>query len=357
MWLRRRRRTSRENRQPVEQASLVLAEQPVGPVDSGEQCLVPAGTVAGGAAEEPEPVVEPGGEVSEGHGAGPGGGEFDSEGQAVEVGADVLDGCGVFGGDGVRFVGGTHPGPEQRRGVDGDVQTAECPYPFALHRQRLRRLAARRNRRAPGGDVGDQGGRLVENVFAVVHQEQCSTALQVVDERCRRRCGPLRSGAEYTGHGVGDIRRAADGGEFAEPYPVGKVLVHLVRGFDGEARLPRRLRRPATRFGCAWSWSVSSVSSCRRPMNVVTGAGRLPSVLRGTLRPPRGPSSPGTTSRQTRSGRVSPLREYRSPRSTSSAPGFEVVPRGPRRPGTAPAGHRWRRPPAGPCGSLRSRKS
>ena len=74
------------------------------------QCLLARQHRPAAAGEEPEPVVEGGGDPDGRHHANPGGGQFDGQGQAVEVAADLCHRLGV------RTVGG-EPGPDLGRSL------------------------------------------------------------------------------------------------------------------------------------------------------------------------------------------------------------------------------------------------
>ena len=66
-------------------------EQPVRPLHRRPQRLVPLQPAPAAAAQQPEAVVEPVGQVGEGHRPDPGGGQLDRQGEAVEPFADPGD--------------------------------------------------------------------------------------------------------------------------------------------------------------------------------------------------------------------------------------------------------------------------
>ena len=80
-----------EHRQPLEDALLVVEEQLVAPVDDGAQRLLAGQRRARPAGQQPEPIVQPGGDLGDRERPGAGGRQLDGERQTVESGADVGD--------------------------------------------------------------------------------------------------------------------------------------------------------------------------------------------------------------------------------------------------------------------------
>ena len=166
------REPSREDGRPAQDEPLLVAQQVVAPVEGGLQGLVSLPGSPAAAAEEPEPLLEPGGDVGHRQVAGAGRSQFDGQGDPVEVLADV-------GHDGLRGRVEDEVGPDgggsfgeqlDRRGpVD---QGRHPPHPLAVDAQRL----------AAGGEDGgpwrtvehrlDHLGAGIEHVLAVVEQEQ-----------------------------------------------------------------------------------------------------------------------------------------------------------------------------------------
>ena len=76
--------SAREDRQPLPQQPLARRAQLVAPADRRTQRLMP-GQRRAGAAQQPEPVVEAGHDLLDGHGAQSAGGQFDRERDPVET--------------------------------------------------------------------------------------------------------------------------------------------------------------------------------------------------------------------------------------------------------------------------------
>ena len=89
------RERSGEHAEPPERDLLLVVEAFVAPVDRGGQGLLTGHHGAGASGQEPEAVVELGGDALGGELTAAGGGQLDGEGDAVEAVADLGDGGGV----------------------------------------------------------------------------------------------------------------------------------------------------------------------------------------------------------------------------------------------------------------------
>ena len=82
-------RPAGEHREPAQDHPFGVGEQLPAPVDDRAQRLVPRQRGAAAAGQQAEPVVEPVGELIEGHGAQPGRGQFDRQRHPVQRPADA----------------------------------------------------------------------------------------------------------------------------------------------------------------------------------------------------------------------------------------------------------------------------
>jgi hypothetical protein len=80
-----------EHREPLEDLALVVEQEVVAPVGHRPQRLLAGQRRTGAAREQPKAVVEALGELVDGEGEGPSGGQLDGERHAVEPGAQVGD--------------------------------------------------------------------------------------------------------------------------------------------------------------------------------------------------------------------------------------------------------------------------
>src|SRR5208282_6802973 len=82
---------SGEDRQPGEQAALVLEQQVVAPVHHRPKGLLAGEGSAGTHGEQPKAVVEPFRQRGQGKRTKAGSGQFDGQGKTVQPAADVVD--------------------------------------------------------------------------------------------------------------------------------------------------------------------------------------------------------------------------------------------------------------------------
>jgi hypothetical protein len=94
-------KASGEHAEALEYGLMTRLEHGVRPVDGRAERLVPFDRGAAAAGEQPEPLVEPGGDLGRSERDDPGGGQLDGERDAVQPATDLGDGD-VVGVDGRR---------------------------------------------------------------------------------------------------------------------------------------------------------------------------------------------------------------------------------------------------------------
>jgi hypothetical protein len=143
------------------------------------------------AGQQPEPVLEPVGQLLQRDGPQPPGGQLDGQRNPVQAPAEPDHAVAVGVGDG-------ETGHHRHRALGEQldrVAGARGPGPPVRHRQRRDRagvLAGHRQRLPAGGEHGDDGrpeqdvgqhGARVDQVLAGVQDQQHSLVAQVLDDR------------------------------------------------------------------------------------------------------------------------------------------------------------------------------
>ena len=179
-----------EHRQPPEQHPLGVGEQLVAPVDGRAQGPLPRVRGPGPGGEQPEPVVEPGGDLGDRQQFHPRRGQFQGQREPVEPAADVRH---RGRGDRVEDEGRVaRRGPARRtagprrtrrvrrarrpRGGVGRGASGNCASPAMPSGSRL--VASIRTPRARGEQPGGEVGACGDEVFAVVQHDQRVAAAQ-----------------------------------------------------------------------------------------------------------------------------------------------------------------------------------
>ncbi len=178
-----------EHGQTIEHALLVLEEQVVAPLDHGAERLLARQRGADAAGQQPEPVVEPRGELSDGDGPGAGGGQLDREREAVEPGADL--------GDDRRHVGAPSRAPTDR-----------------------------------GGSVDEQGGRVVGRTAAGTGQSASPGTPSALAARGQRPAGSGRPAAAPRPRGAASPITCSQLSRTSERVALADVLRHAARGLS-----------------------------------------------------------------------------------------------------------------------------
>ncbi len=249
-----------EDRQPVGQPALGRLQQVPAPRDDGPQRPVPGQRGAAAAGEQPEPVVQPVGDLLDRHRPHPGRGQLDGQRQPVQPAADLHHGT-----DGYLVDGEPRPHGRGPVGEQPDRRVLQGP----LRRRASRRQAERRDRgqclagdaeRLPAGGqhpqvrtAGEQlpgrvRGRL-DQVLAVVEQDQGPAAGEQVDQPAesvpRRRHIGLRSGgrqADAGQHRLWHLVAAGGRGQLGQPDPVREAVEQPDSDLAGEPGLARATR-------------------------------------------------------------------------------------------------------------------
>ncbi len=183
------------------------------PVDGGPQGPLPrrGGPVAG--PEEREAVAEPGGDLLGGQHAHPGRGQLDGQRDAVQRAADGRHRHRVPLGDREAGPGRRRPVREQLyrletghvRGVPWrargrHVQRRDLTHRFLRDAQRFLAGGHDPQLRAGGQEPLAEGGARVDQMLAIVEQDQGLPRLQHVGQRVRQRAPGLSVDADDRGH-------------------------------------------------------------------------------------------------------------------------------------------------------------
>ena len=279
------------------------------------------------AAEQPEALVESCRDLRRGHRDHPRRRELDGEGYPVEAAADVGDvGVGPRVGGHLR-VRRTGTVAEQLLGRAVDARTCRCDVE-RLHRPHLlavdaERLPARREDAdawAPVEDIAREGTGGIEDVLAVVEDDEDLLLPEEVDDADVHGDALARLDAEGQGDDLGERLGVADRRELADPRAVTEPGHELGGGVQGEAGLPHAphaRERDESRVGSA---SVTAVTVCARPTNDVRWTGRLPGKASSVASGGNSAVRPGAVSWKMCSGRER-SRSRCSPRSTRPNPG------------------------------------
>ncbi len=211
---------AREDRQPPEQAPFLVVEQPVAPLQRGQQCLLPRHAVPGAPAEQRQRVVQAFGDLTRRQDVHPGRRELQGQGHPVEPEADLGHGRRVLrrqpesrvgvggalreqpdGGETAQFRHGGQPArirqPERGHPEGALAVTAQC-LP-----------AGREDGHAPaaGGDPCGQRRTRVDQVLAVVQYQQHLPGTELCDQVFQavagRREVQSQRGGDGFGHEVG----------------------------------------------------------------------------------------------------------------------------------------------------------
>ncbi len=242
---------AREDRQPPQHLAFVLVEQLPGPVDDGPQRLLAGqdGAAAGG--EQAEAVVEPVGDLPRGEHAQAGGGEFDGEGQTVEAPADLGAPLRVVLDLEPRPRGGSPVGEQPQRDrlgqwVHGAQQLPGYAEGFAAG-------GHDRQPRAALQQLLDEAGGGLDDVLAVVEDQQHPALAAVLGEPLDGVVGPVGSGPHGLGagavehglagahggeHGLRYGRGVVDRRELGQPHPVRCPVPHPLGGLLRQPGLP-----------------------------------------------------------------------------------------------------------------------
>jgi hypothetical protein len=187
---------------------------------------MPVLTAARGA-KEPEPVIDPGHDLVDGHRAEPDRGQLKGQRDTVKPTAQPGHGRLVDGGE--REAGHHRLGPvdEQAHGVGHRIRVVGG----RVERRDEQRLLSHHIQRLPAGGQDAQSRRRaqqhlaeqrapIDQVLAGVQDQQQVPVRQVVGEQVERIAGALVRHAESGGHRAGKQLSVPQGGQFDQPDPV-----------------------------------------------------------------------------------------------------------------------------------------
>jgi len=187
-----------EDGKPAQHDPFTIRQQSVAPVERGLQCLLPGRGGALALPEQVEALVEQCGGLRKAIGFDPAGGELDCQRHAVELAADVRDdrsiciveydlrtaGRRTFEEQLQRWIGlcrrGCHPGIIWRHG-----KWRQPIHLFALDAQSLAARGEDVDLRCTVKDLRRQRCRCVDDVLAIVQDQQHPCGSQKCDQRSR----------------------------------------------------------------------------------------------------------------------------------------------------------------------------
>ncbi len=236
-----------EDRQGAEARLGRVVEKSVTPVDRRlhRPVAVDPGTQVG---EEEQPLVEAGGDVRDRQDVGACSGEFDRQGNAIELAAEATQVVGVLVGDldGRPTLAGALPEELDRpRPLDlcgrrtrpGRIQRADRQAPLARDVQGAARGRDDAERRHRFRQLADDGASAGDDVFAVVEDEDQLASPERLGQRLADRAiGPtvdVHRGRDQ----LGDVTVGADGGEVDEPQAIGRQVHDGLRRSGRQRRL------------------------------------------------------------------------------------------------------------------------
>ena len=220
-----------EHRQPTERDALVVEQEVVAPVEGGGQGLLAVRMAAPAPGEDGERIAQAGGELGDREVDDAHGGQLEGEGDAVETTTDLGDGGG---GGGIEHearrrvlrsldeeLDGLETGqPVGRVVVSGELERGHPPGDLAGVPERLAARGQDDEIGTPRQELGGQGDDGVEDVLAVVEDEQDRPARELVDECGDPRTVALEGHLEDTTDGRRDALTVRHAGQLHEPHPV-----------------------------------------------------------------------------------------------------------------------------------------
>ena len=223
-----------EDRQAPQEGLVAGREQVVAPLHRPLEGLVPGLTGAGPTGEEAEAVVEAGRDLLHAEGGGARRGQLDGEGDAVEAAADLGQGGGIGGSDGLVGVEGGAPVDEQpgrlvlqqrldggRRPRLGSGQRRDPPHHLARDVEGLA-AGGQHPQQGTGPQEGvDQGGSGLQDVLTVVDDQDRLPGAEVVDQGVDDGQGLRLHHAHRGRDGPRHERPVSQGDQVDEPGAVG----------------------------------------------------------------------------------------------------------------------------------------
>ena len=229
---------TREHRQPVEQQPLVLGEQLVGPLHRRPQRLVALRPATTAALQQPEAVRQLVGEIAECHRTDPSGGQLDGQRKAVQAVADRGDHRQVGVRRRERGVRRCGPLAEQLHPALRRRQGRHWPHPLRGHADRLAARGQQRNRGTGGRDPRRQPGDRIQDVLAVVQDQQHPAAAEGVRHGFGHGHVLLAADRQHAGDGVGDRVGACHRRQLHRPDAVGEPVDQGPRQLRRQSGLP-----------------------------------------------------------------------------------------------------------------------
>ena len=204
-----------EDRQPVEDLLVVLAEQRVAPLDGGLQCLLPGLCCPGSGGEERESLSQPVRNLGERHRCCPRRGKLQGEWHAIEGATDFRNGHQVLLGKGVLRSHGVGALHEELCGgvvqntvclglLRGCLQGPDRDLRLVGNRQRLSTCRQDGDTWTPTENGVDEASGRIHHVFAVVDEQEHASSRQVGNN-------PLPDVAVCSGSIQGDPERVCHG--------------------------------------------------------------------------------------------------------------------------------------------------
>ncbi len=218
----------RERCKSPEQHPFRLGQQRVRPVHRCPECLLPAHCGPRSPGQQPETVVQPGGDFGRREHAQPRGGQFDRQRDPVQPAAYLADRGSVVRGDREIRHGAARPVGEQLDRLASVRQRRHPPGRLAV---RADRLPARRHDDQPGAGpqelLGQHGAR-IEEMLAVIQHQQRAPGSDEPGHRLQSRPARLVRQSQSARHHDRDQGRIRERSQIDQPDP-GRKLAQYSR--------------------------------------------------------------------------------------------------------------------------------
>ena len=231
-----------EHGQPPEQHPFPIGQQGVRPIHRSAQRLLAAHCGARTAGQQPERIAQGAQDLVGRQRPNARSGQLDGQRQSVEATADLGDDLRVLRCHAELGLGAARAVTEQFQGVVGERQRGHPPAHLSGHPDRFTTGGEQRQGRAHPQQPGDDVGRGVQQVLAVVEEHQHLAVADEVRDHVHRCLAGLVGQTQRAGDGDGHQIRICDRCEVHVPDAVGVVRCHLGGYPHRQPRLARAAR-------------------------------------------------------------------------------------------------------------------